>query len=187
MRKRRIRCSKAFLDFTRDTLRLVGDRSATMAATSVFPLPRCIVSSSSRFRAPRRKLQNTNICSSCRPDILMRLRPTYATILCFKRPPTLFWHTSDFFLGQLFFISLSSFFNRRVFFNLKQFRYLKHSVLLRLKKLLNVIFYTRPFHCPHWVAIITLIQWNRSGVIPIVRHFVRFLENTLTNVRTSTR
>lgn len=110
MRKRRIRCSKAFLDFTRDTLRLVGDRSATMAATSVFPLPRCIVSSSSRFRAPRRKLQNTNICSSCRPDILMRLRPTYATILCFKQPPTLFWHTSDFFLGQLFFISLSTFF-----------------------------------------------------------------------------
>lgn len=84
-----------------------------------------------------------------------------------------------------YFLYLSPpFFNHRVFFNLKQFRYLKHSVLLRLKKLLNVIFYTRPFHCPHWVAIITLIQWNRSGVIPIVRHFVRFLENTLTLERT---
>lgn len=45
----------------------VSHLATTITAISVprvFPLPRCIVSSSLHFRAPRRKLRNTNICPS---------------------------------------------------------------------------------------------------------------------------
>lgn len=90
---------------------LFRDSSATIATTSVFPLLRCIVSSSSHFRALRRKLRNTNICSSCLPDILMRLRPTYATQgIVFRAAATSRSAlTRTWFLCSRYFLPFSSF------------------------------------------------------------------------------
>lgn len=111
-----------------------------MAATSVFPLPRCIVSSSSRFRAPRRKLQNTNICSSCRPDILMRLRPTYAGYCVSNGHHALLthiWFLCDFFISLIIFLisEFSLIWNNFAYFVYKKFkrlnviRYILHETL----------------------------------------------------------
>lgn len=118
-----------------------------MAATSVFPLPRCIVSSSSRFRAPRRKLQNTNICSSCRPDILMRLRPTYAGYCVSNGHHALLthiWFLCDFFISLIIFLisEFSLIWNNFAYFVYSTASRTRASFVLNKKfKRLNVIRY----------------------------------------------
>lgn len=106
-----VRSTEAFFDISA----AIGRRQWP---TSVFPLPRCIVSSSSRFRAPRRKLQNTNICCPRRPDILMRLRPTYAPGYCVSNGRYALLTHIWFLWGNYFYLSLSFFFLINEFYSI---------------------------------------------------------------------